>query len=246
MAIESDKLIFARIKDAIRMTELKNIPSFLGFLNELEFSICKTFLDKERINHSFFGGYDDAERVFVAILPEWAETVEYPFSCLKFSYKNIYELSHRDFLGAIMSLGIERDKVGDIIVKNGETFVFVCKSIERFCLENISKVGSVGVEISLFNDNVEIDRKFETIYKTVASNRADCVVGAICNFSREVAKECISSGNLVVNHIVCENATKLIKKDDVLSIRKKGKFIVCEIDEKTKKGRLKLTVKKYI
>lgn len=246
MSIESDKLIFARIKDAIRMTESKNIPSFLGFLNNLEFSICKSYLEKEKINFSYFGGYDDAERFFVAILPEWAEEVEYPFSCLKFSYKSIYELSHRDFLGALMSLGIERDKVGDIIVKKGEAFVFVCKSIEKFCFENISKVGSVGVNISLFEDKVELDRNFEIIYKTIASNRVDCVVGAICNFSREKAKEYILSGNLVVNHIICESVTKLINKDDILSIRKKGKFIICEIDEKTKKGRLKLTVKKYI
>ena len=145
-----------------------------------------------------------------------------------------------------MSLGIERDKIGDIVVKKGQAFVFISKSLQRLCIENISKVGSVGVEISLFEDEIEINREFETIYKTIASNRADCVVSAICNFSREKAKEYILIGNLIVNHIICENITKSINKDDVLTIRKKGKFIICEIDEKTKKGRLKLTVKKYI
>ena len=246
MSLESDKLIFARIKDAIRLTELKNIPSFLGFLNNLEFSICKSYLDKEKIKFSYFGGYDEAERVYIAILPDWVEKADYPFVCLKFSYKSIYELSHRDFLGALMSLGIERNKIGDIIVKNGESFVFISESLMSFCLDNITKVGTVGVEISICEDEIVIDRKFDIIHKTIASNRADCVVGAICNFSREKAKEYILSGNLVVNHIVCENVTKQINKDDVLTIRKKGKFIVCEIDENTKKGRLKLTVKKYI
>ena len=246
MSIESDKLVIARLSDAVKMTDIKNIPSFLGFLNEREFSLCKSYLEKERVRFSFSGGYSDAERVFIGILPDWADEADFPFSCLKLSYKQEYNLSHRDFLGTLMSLGIERDKVGDIVVREGESFVFVSDTVVKFCTENIAKVGGVGVEISLYNGNLDVGIKFEEILKTIASNRADCVVGAICNLSRVRAKEFIISGNLIVNHIICENVTKSVKTGDVLSVRGKGKFIVSSIDEKTKKGRLKLSLKKYL
>ena len=119
MSIDTDKLILARLQDAVKMTELKNIPSFLGFLNEQTFSNCKNYLDKNNIRYTYSGGFSDASRFFVAILPDWAdENIEFPFSCLKFVFKSDYSLSHRDFLGTLMSLGIERDKVGDIIVKS--------------------------------------------------------------------------------------------------------------------------------
>ena len=246
MSIDSEKIVSARLEDAIRMAETKNIPSFLGFLNNYEFSVCKSILDKRYIRYSFSGGFDEAERVFISILPDWADSVEFPFVALKFEYKSIYNLYHKDFLGTLMSLGIERDKIGDIVVKQGEAFAFISSKIASFCVENITKVGGVGVVVSVFEGEFDFDLKFETLTKTIASNRADCVVGAICNFSREKAKEYILSGNLIVNHVVCESISKTICKDDVLSIRKFGKFIVLSIDEKTKKGRNKLILNKYI
>ena len=246
MSIEADKLIIAKLSDAVKMTDTKNIPSFLGFLNEREFSVCIAYLEKERIRYSFYGGYNEADRVYIAILPDWADDADYPFCCLKFTYKKEYSLSHRDFLGALMSLGIERDKIGDILVKEGLAFVFASDSIVKYCLDNITKVGSIGVNIEVTDEKVSFDVKFEELNKTIASSRADCVIGAVCNFSREKAKDFILSGNLIVNHTICESITKEINSGDVLSVRKFGKFIVCSIDEKTKKGRLKLSLKKYI
>lgn len=246
MSIDSEKIVSARLEDAIRMAETKNIPSFLGFLNSKEFSVCKSTLDKYKVNYLYFGGYEEAERVFISILPDWADSVDFPFVTLKFVYKDIYNLSHRDFLGTLMSLGIERDKIGDIVVNRGESFAFVSKTIADFCMENIRKVGGVGVEVSVFDGEVSKNVNFEIITKTIASNRADCVVAAICNCSRENAKEFILSGNLIVNHILCESVTKQICTNDVLSVKSQGKFIVESIDEKTKKGRNKLILKKYV
>lgn len=246
MSIDSDKLIRARLEDAVKMTELKNIPSFLGFLNERDFSECKQYLDKSHIRYDFWGGYENATRCFIAILPDWTDEVSFPFTCLKFLYKSELCLSHRDFLGTLMSLGIERDKVGDIIVKSGEAFVFVSNKIVDFVIENISKVGGVGVRTEIFNGEILSSQGFEDIRKVIASDRADCVVGAICNLSREKAKSFILSGNLIVNHIVCDSITFKIKNNDVLSVRGKGKFVVEKIEDKTQKGRLILQIKKYL
>lgn len=246
MSLESDKLNLARLLDAIKMTDIKNIPSFLGFLNEREFSVCKNYLDKQSIKYSFSGGYDNATRVYVVILPDWTESAEYPFTCLKFTFNKQFSLSHRDFLGTLMSLGIERDKIGDIIVSDGVSYVFVCNSILKFITENVTKVGGVGVDITKFDGEIEHENSFMYIQKTIASDRADCVVSALCNLSREKAKEFILNSNFIVNHIICDTATKRITENDVLSLRGKGKFVVESITDKTKKGRIKLQVKKYI
>lgn len=246
MSIESDELIKAKLSDAVKMTELKSIPSFLGFLNEREFSICKSILDKSRIKFIFSGGYPDAVRQYIAILPDWADKADFPFKTLCFKFNKVYSLSHRDFLGTLMSLGIERSKVGDIIVKEGCAYAFVSDSVVSFCVENITKVGGVGVELSITDYVPDTFVKFDEISKTIASDRADCVVGAVCNLSREKAKAFILSGNLIVNHIVCESITMRINTGDVLSVRGAGKYIVDSIDNKTKKGRLKLILKKYI
>ncbi len=246
MSIDSDNLIKAKLSDALKMMELKNIPSFLGFLNERELSICKNILEKQHIKYSFFGGFENASRVFIAILPDWEDNPVFPFQAIKFSQKAEKTLSHRDFLGTIMSLGISREKVGDILVKNNIAYAFVCDSVAEFVVQNISKVGGAGVDVEITDDIPKFELKFEKYRKVIASNRADCLVGGITNLSREKAKSLIFSGSLIVNHMICDSITAKIKTGDILSIKGYGKFIVQNVDEKNKKGRLVLNYKKFL
>lgn len=246
MSINSDNLIKAKLSDAVEMMELKNIPSFLGFLNEREFSTCKSILEKRKIKYFYFGGYESADRVYIAVLPDWAESVEYPFCALKFSLKANKPLSHRDYLGTLMSLGVVRDKIGDILCFEDSAYAFVSESIAPFCIDNISCVGGVGVFVEAVEENIEFSPKFEEIRAVVASDRADCVIGGITHLAREKAKSYILSGNVTVNHIVCESITQRIKTADVLSLKGYGKYIIDSIDDKTRKGRTVLICKKYI
>lgn len=246
MSINSDNLIKAKLSDAVEMMELKNIPSFLGFLNEREFSVCKSILEKGGIKYSYFGGYESADRVYLAILPDWAQSVEYPFRALKISLKMSKPLSHRDFLGTVMSLGISREKVGDILCFEDKAIVFVSDSIASFCKDNISCVGGVGVEVEITDEKIEFSPNFEEIRTVIASERADCVIGGITHLAREKAKNFILSGNVIVNHTLCESITAKIKAGDVLSVKGYGKYIIDSIDDKTRKGRTVLICKKYL
>lgn len=246
MSINSDNLIKAKLSDAVEMMELKNIPSFLGFLNEREFSVCKSILEKSRIKYSYYGGYDSADRVYIAILPDWTESVEYPFCALKFYLKMNKPLSHRDFLGTIMSQGISRDKVGDILCFDDKAFVFISNSVASFCRDNISCVGGVGVEVEITDEKIEFSPNFEEIRTVIASDRADCVIGGITHLAREKAKNFILSGNVIVNNTLCEGIIARIKSGDVLSVKGYGKYIIDSIDDKTRKGRTVLICKKYV
>ncbi len=246
MSLDSDELLKARLEDICNETYTKNIPTFLGFLNEVEFSVCKTMLDSNHIKYTFWGGYDQAVKKYVCVLPDWADTADFPFSCIRFDFNSNYSLSHRDFLGKLMSMGLSREKIGDIIVNEGNAFVFLANSIASFCVDNISKVGSVGVSASVCEGPECHTKEFLSIRKVVSSKRADCVVSAICNFSRQKAKEFILSGKLIVNYKVCENISQLVNTSDVLSVRGYGKFIVNCIDKTTKKERIVLELDKYM
>lgn len=246
MSINSDNLIKAKLSDAFKMMELKNIPSFLGFLNEREFSCCKSILEKGHYKYTYFGGYENASRVFVAVLPDWAENPDYPFKTVKFTVKADKDLSHRDFLGTIMSQGISREKVGDILVIGNVAYAFVCESIADFVVQNITKVGGAGVDVEITDEIPDFKPEFEEVRKVIASDRADCTVGGITNLSREKAKNLILSGSLIVNHLICDSITLRIKTGDVLSIKGYGKFIIDSIDERSKKGRVVLNYKKFL
>lgn len=246
MSFDSDELLKARLKDICNETNNKNIPSFLGFLNEAEFSICKTILDSNHIKYTFWGGYEQAVKKYVCVLPDWADTADFPFCCVRFDFNSNYSLSHRDFLGKLMSMGLSREKIGDIIVNEGNAFVFLANSIASFCVDNISKVGSVGVSVSLCDEPEIRQKEFLSIRKVVSSKRADCVVSAVCNLSRQKAKEFILSGKMIINYKVCQNISQPVADSDVLSLRGYGKFVVKSTSGTTKKDRIVLELDKYI
>lgn len=145
-----------------------------------------------------------------------------------------------------MSLGLERDTVGDIIVGKKESYVFVDESVAEYVISQVTKIGSSGVEV--FKDNskeLEVAETFSDFSDTIASKRLDCVVAAFGNCSRGKAAEIIEMGLVSVGGLEVTKVTKEITEGDVISIRRKGKFIVDGISDVTKKGRLVLKYRKY-
>ncbi|MEE1056910.1 MAG: YlmH/Sll1252 family protein [Acutalibacteraceae bacterium] len=242
-------LLIARINDLITASNKRHFPVFLGFLNEHEISVASQYLRKEKsINYRFFGGYNSSERCILAVAQCNFDIEEYyyPITGLCFRYKTDYKLSHRDFLGSLMGLGIKRESVGDILTGNGVAIVFVKDEIKEYVVSQIQKIGNVGVTIEEW-DSIELPVKneFEEINCTVSSARLDSIVSAVVLLSREKSSALIKQGLVFVNAFATENVSYTVKSGDKISVRGKGKFIVGEFSGVTKKGRLKLTVKKY-
>ena len=146
-----------------------------------------------------------------------------------------------------MSLGITRETVGDILIEEGRTVAFFAKEVAPYVKEQIRKISNVGVEITeRFSDKLPGRTGFLDINDTIASARLDCVVASLAGTSRSAAIDMIESKMVTINSVCCEKAVTLIREADKISIRAKGKFIIESIDEKTKKGRLKIKAKKYI
>lgn len=243
------KILEARINDAIIRAEQRNAPQFVGFLDSSGVASAVGMCKASKAQFMFFGGYHDAERQFFGAFPDWCEpdNQAFPITRLKVNNKSDRGFTHRDVLGALMSAGIERDTVGDIIITEKDAIVFVSNGIAKHIVSHIQKIASAGVEITVDDSIViEVTPKFSEHSGTVASLRLDCVVAELANCSRRKAAELIEGGFVAVSGFEVLKLTAEIKVNDTVSIRKCGKFAVDECDRVTKKGRISLKYRKYI
>jgi RNA-binding protein YlmH len=243
------ELLIARIRDAIRLCDTSGMPKFVGFLTAEEAAIAEKTAKNELGRYELFGGYDAAERVVFGAFPDWCEdkAAFSPITSVTFSYRAQDRLSHRDILGALMSLGIRRETVGDILIEEGRAVAFLQRDILPAVLDGIIKIGRVGVTATEgFNEPLPEMGKMLDITDTVASLRLDCVVSALLSCSRGDATELILDGAVSVNSVLVEKCVKTVSAGDKITVRRKGKFIIDSVSERTRKDRIVLKAKKYI
>lgn len=241
------EIFTARIHDTIDICERTNKPKFLGFVSREESVLIRRTLENRNADFILFGGYDSAERVMLGCFPEWDDEKKFPIVPITFNYRKNDMLSHRDFLGSLMGLGLTRDSVGDILVEEGRAVVFVSEDISGFVLSQLEKVGRTGVSLSLgYSSPLPQKSTLAELTTTVASKRLDCIVSALCNCSRGAAVEKIEMGAVSVNSVIQEKATKLVMFGDTVTVRGKGKFIITSLEDKTRKNRMVLKYQKYV
>lgn len=225
----------------------------------------------------FFGGCRGADRRAAVFFPDWADLSEAPpntslfsperesfflkavsdfapedvhgIAAVKIKGSGYEKLGHRDYLGSVLGLGIERNVVGDIAVLNDhEAVVFTKSEICQFICSSLQKIGKDTVSVSIYlpDDDFEITHSFESLTVSVPSMRLDSAVGALCNLSRAEARAHVESSLTDVNYITETKPDKAVKKGDVISVRGFGKFIICDETGTTKRGKIKLAAKKFI
>lgn len=238
-------LLYAKLDDAVTLCLQRQNPYFFSFFTEEEQALAERYLKSVHFdNYAFWGGYSDSERKILGLF--FDEKQDFPVSALQFSFRKTDKLTHRDFLGSLMSLGIERETVGDILVEDGRAVVFVKSEIKDYIVSQISKVGRVGVKIS-DADAEDLPQGRGAVEKncTVSSLRLDSLVAAATGMSRENAKNLILSGSVSVNHLVCQKISHTVREGDKLTIRGKGKYEICGVNGETKKHRIKISIIQY-
>jgi len=240
------ELFLAKLRDCVRTAQRR--PCYLGFLDESEVAFCRGFLKKETVDCLLWGGYEGAERMMAGFFPDYMEPNPegFPLTALTFTYRQGDKLGHRDFLGAFMRLGVERSVVGDILVDEGRTVAFIRQEMERYFLNNLQKIGRVGVKVSTgYQEPLPAIRAYRDIRGVVASERLDCIVALLCHTSREKAVRLITSGAVMVNHQEVLAADRRLEEQDVISVRGHGKFVLDSFGPLTSKGRLTVKCRKY-
>ena len=236
-----------RVKDAKNLCFIKSQPRFVGFLSPEE--AAEVTAQVLNCKHLFFGGYNMADRTYVGLFPDWCEISEdlFPITPISFTFRECDKLTHRDFLGTLMSLGLKRSAIGDIVVQNGNAVVFANTDIAGYIVSQVQKVGGVGVTLKI-ETKVDVTKNinFLECSATISSNRVDNVVAALTAKGRTNATKLIAEGIVTINSKQVTKNTQLVNNGDAVSIRKYGKFIITSADEKTKKGRLIIEWKKYI
>lgn len=259
--MNKDSQVFMKhIQDLIMRSYMQNRPYYSEFLSLEESGMVYAQLQNQRdVTLHLYGGYENAERQVLAILPVGYETAPpVPVSCIRIEpvqFRFHDELSHRDYLGALMNLGIERNLLGDIVIhretKKGHTYpvayVFCLMRICDFIIDNLSKIRHTQVTCSEEKEyEIQYEPSFEELTGTVASMRLDAVLAFLIKQSRSQVAALIGEKKIFINNICIQNASYRLKENDVIRIRGYGKYIYQSEGLLSKKGRLVIHVLKYI
>lgn len=246
-----------RLIELSRTAYIRGIVMFSDFLNLNELNILHT-TPKHLFQSRYvtYGGYDLSERQMVAFLPDALyafseeQIIPYPVQVLEISPHNkrfCEELSHRDYLGAVMNLGIERCKLGDIMVDGSKALLFVREELAGYIRENLTRIRHTSVNICVSCDFPnDYEPKYEEIKGTVASVRLDTVLSLAFPLSRSKITSYIEGAKVFVNgKLVTSNGYRL-KEGDIISVRKMGRIVYDGVLSETKKGRFLTVIRKYI
>ena len=228
-----ERLLLARALDKLELARQRNIPACTGFLSPQERVSVENLLNAcGHPRHLFFGG--DGESC--------------PVRALRCTWSGGQKLTHRDFLGSILGLGLDREKVGDLLVADGRCDVLALEEVADFLVFHMEQAGRVKLKCSpLPLDRLEPPAvETRTIRDTVSSLRLDAVAASGFSLSRGKAADLIASGRVQLNHRECVKPDHAVAQGDVLSCRGLGKCVLTEVGGPSKKGRILIVLERYV
>lgn len=245
-----ERRLLARLEDKLECAR-RGSPACTGFLSTAQQESALRLINaQDRPRHLFSGGYEDAERKVCAFLPDWQEEEDWesPFTILRCRWQSGVSLTHRDFLGAILGQGIDREKVGDILVGEGSCDLLVFRELCSYLLQNFTEAGRARLRVEEISpEAIQVPvAQVKTIHDTVSSPRLDAVMATGFSLGRSKAAGLIAAGRVELNHRPCLKSDKTVEQGDVLTCRGLGKCVVTEMGGLSKKGRVMLTLERYL
>ncbi len=255
MAIHSDKediQIKKRLLDLAEKSFRQNIYCFTGFLGLSEQDIYYRMEKELLFSHpSLFGGDEQAERKIVRFgsPQEWGYEEPYPITCIHVKpllQKFSDDFSHRDFLGALMNLGIERECIGDIRIGNREGYLYCVSSMADFICENLIQIKHTHVNCQIVEQigKTGLEKPTE-LNEVVSSLRVDVCISAVYHISRAESIALFRDKKVYINGRLAENNSKTLKAGETVNVRGFGKFFFQGVKYETKKGKFCLDIALY-
>jgi len=241
-----------RFRDLAQKAFSQNLFTFTGFLGLSEQDVFRQ-LERELqyAGYTLWGGAESNDRVMVRFgnAEELGYEVEFPIVCIHItplSARFADNLTHRDFLGALMNLGIDRSTLGDIRVGEKEAYLFCMDTIAEYICDSLNQVKHTAMRCRIVEQAGQVPEETpERKTVGVASMRADAVVAKVYNKSREACLELFRAQKVYVDGRLCENNARQLKKEETVNVRGFGKFTVAEEPVLTRKGKLSVTVALY-
>ena len=249
--MEKEELLRKRLLEKAQKAYNSNVYMFTEFLDLYDRDVYYSMKrELSFIPNEEWGGMADCERVMVCFgsVEAFGYEGEYPISTIKISplsAKFSDNLTHRDFLGSLMNLGIERDRLGDIIIEENTAYLFCCDNIAKFIADNLFRVKHTSVSCEISKDGPEkIQKEPEYSIIQVQSLRLDTVIAKAFNMSRGLSCEYIIGQKVFLNGRLCESVSQSLKEGDKITVRGKGRFKINAQTGISKKGKLNIEIEK--
>lgn len=257
--MEKEEFFQKRMLELSKKAFFRGILTFSDFLDLNQQNILHSLLpglENTGVRVRMFGGYETAERQMAAFVPDafcYEEDFEtegaYPISCIQIAplqAKFADVLTHRDYLGSILNLGLDRSKIGDILLEEHCAYVFCHSSVCQFLTEEISRIKHTSVMAKeIFEKEAMPKPRREELSGTVASPRLDSIIALAFHTSRSSMIPFIEGGKVFVNGKSVVSNGHNLKEGDIISVRGKGKFQFGSVTCKTKKNRFHVVLYKY-
>lgn len=234
---QEDFPILVRLKDLQRQSERQNrhIESF--FLNEEELAVAQTEF-KEGPLLRYDGGYENALKKKAIFLSDEEDGFS-DIVCLQADVDQRFrKISHRDILGALMHLQIDRHSFGDFWIEENHIYIYTSSLMAEFLIDNLIRISNLNVSFYLIEDHPEQKFQYKKRTAIVSSLRLDAIVASLAHISRTDAKHMITQGLVQVNHVTLVEPDELCNNNCTISIRGKGRFRYTGSVHKTKKDRI--------
>lgn len=265
--MKEDSFFLGQLEDKLFQCENKYITTYTNFMDTHQQSIARIHCRKNFVQvfdedlpmsemgnlpttrSIFYGGYKDAERVILINLPDYAFLEnENPLTVIRATKaEGSRQLTHRDYLGSLVGLGIRRELLGDILVRENGADIIVVADIAEFILMNYCKAGRTNLSLSQYDISELIvpEQKKTVLTDTVASLRLDSVTASAFGLSRGKASEAINRGIVFVNHMEVTKPDHQVSEGDRITLRGKGKACLIEIGGKSRKDRQYIKIERY-
>lgn len=249
MFVEIDEFLIGAICDDIELCEEIEYPVYSKYFYPPQ--VCKKLSQMSigNIEFSLCGISKECEKNMIAVKPKDfpREELYFPVKYFKVTNKSKFkDLEHKHYLGTIMSLGIKRELMGDLIVEGDSCYGVISDEIFEFLVDNLKEVGRNPVIVKEVSKEEVPELKFEELVDSISSVRLDNIVSVMINNSRSKGLELIESGDVSINYVVDKEKNSIVKEGDIITIRKKGKFIFEKILGENKKGKIRVLIKKFI
>lgn len=243
----NEKLVeMRRVLDKIENVLNNHSIESTDFLDPYDRYLGKSILNRFEVNYLEYGGLESAERKIFIIYPFYMDEndLETNLSFLRLN-GDLEGLSHKDYLGAILNLGIKRAKVGDILVHDTYGDIIAKKEIGSFLLLNLERIGNKNVKIIEINSNdlTEPEESFKEFTRFLTSLRIDVFLSSVYNLSRQESQTIVNSGNVKINWEPIDKPSREINVGDIISTRGHGRAKLVSIDGLSRKGRYNSTIR---
>lgn len=243
--MNDDQILKKRLAELSHRAYERGYATFSEFLNQDEISQLLSI--KTDIPPVLYGGYDNSERCIACFSED--EIWEYPIVCIRIKplqQKFADKLNHRDFLGSLMNLGINRNTLGDIKIKDNVGYLFCLDSISEYIIDNLTKIKHTSVECEIADELPDFINQVPDIEEMiVSSTRVDAIVASVYKLSRNSTSTLFSQEKVFINSKVAHKESATLKDNDIVSVRGYGKFIFDSEIRRTKKDRIVVGIRIY-